>query len=61
MEHLTQNETENQAIKNRTKIGNSTKNQQGQKQFLIKDKRGFNSVAEEIKTIQGFNELGLLT
>lgn len=37
------------------------KNQQGQKKFLIKDKRGFNSVAEEIKTIQGFNELGLLT
>lgn len=44
MEHLTQSETENQAIKKRAKIRNNIENQKGQKKthFLIKDRAGFN-------------------
>lgn len=46
MEHLTQNETENQAIKNRAKIENNTEKQKGQKKtknVLSKDRGRFNS------------------
>lgn len=40
MRHLTQNETVNQAIKQRAKIKNNTENQEGQKKyFLMKEKK----------------------
>lgn len=45
MEHLTQNETENQAIKKRARIRNNTEIRKDRKtkHFLIKDRGEFNS------------------
>lgn len=45
MEHLTQNETENQAIKKRARIRNNTEIRKDRKtrHFLIKDRGEFSS------------------